>query len=159
MDPATRATLRQTIDIRAERELVWHAWTRADRITAWFAPEAVIEPVAGGAFELYFIPGNRESMNTRGCSVTRIEEPSLLAFTWRAPDQFEALMNGPERTAVTVRLDAHRDGTNVSVEHVGFGLGAAWDEARAWHEAAWTQALESLRGALESGEGALCCAP
>lgn len=162
MNPITAPfAVQHSISIAAEPELVWHAWTRADRVTAWFAPEAVIEAHEQGAFELYFIPGNAHSMNTRGCRITRIQEPSLLEFTWRGPDQFSALMNDEGTlTLVTVDIAATDDGnTLVSVQHRGFGGSEAWEEAREWHQAAWVQALGSLKAALESGAGDLCCRP
>ena len=158
--------LLSAVSIRADADLVWHAWTRPERVTAWFAPEAVVEPRVGGAFELYFIPGNRSSMNTRGCRITALAPPApaapgVLEFTWRAPDEFAELMNGPdELTHVRVLVSSEDDGgAQVEVTHSGFGHSAAWQQARAWHAMAWDQALGSLKQALETGAGELCCLP
>lgn len=155
------AAIRQSVTVDAEPDLVWHAWTRADRLTLWFAPEAVIEPRVGGAFELYFIPGNRDSMNTRGCEFLRVEEPRLLSFTWRGPDPFAEVMNVEDAlTAVKVTIDSAVEGRSVvRVEHEGFPEGDEWEQARAWHVSAWENALGSLKQALETGEGELCCRP
>jgi uncharacterized protein YndB with AHSA1/START domain len=58
--------------INVPLSLVWQAWTNADRVSQWFAGEANIDPVVGGAYELYFEPGNTTGMNTKGC---KIEKP------------------------------------------------------------------------------------
>lgn len=161
MSVISNAVIEKSVTVEAAPDLVWLAWTRSDRLTRWFAPQAVIEPWVGGAFELYFIPGNRDSMNTRGCRVVQLQEPQLLEFTWRGPDPFAELMNAEEDlTVVTVTLTQAAEGRSVvQVEHRGFLDGEGWSEARAWHEAAWAQALDSLRQAIETGDGDLCCRP
>lgn len=47
------------VTINASLNLVWYAWTISERVSEWFAPETVIEAREGGAYELYFIPGNK----------------------------------------------------------------------------------------------------
>lgn len=152
--------LQFSLTISTDPVLAWHAWTLSDRVTVWFAPEAIVEPKSGGAFELYFIPGNTESMNTRGCRITQFEPPRLLEFTWRGPDQFAGLMNCDDAlTRVLVELQPEGSGVRVDVLHSGFGHGPEWQDARQWHQVAWNEALQSLKGALETGDGVLCCAP
>lgn len=46
------------ITIDAPLKLVWYAWTISERVSEWFAPETIVEAKEGGAYELYFIPGN-----------------------------------------------------------------------------------------------------
>lgn len=146
--------------VKAPREVVWWAWTRAERITQWFAPAATIDPRPGGAFELFFNPADRSRDCTAGCTFTAVEPMTRLAFTWKGPDLFAAVMNHPDRlTAVTVTMEPVEGGTRVTVVHAGWGEGDGWAEARRWHAAAWRQVLDSLKGALESGRGDLCCAP
>ena len=48
---------------------------------------------------------------------------------------------------------------SVTVEHIGFKEDNAWNEAFDWHQMAWTGVLDSLKSALEKGEGNLCCQP
>jgi uncharacterized protein YndB with AHSA1/START domain len=149
------------VTINAPINLVWFAWTITERVLEWFAPEAVVEAKEGGAYELYFIPGNREGMNTNGCKITRLVNEQELHFTWKGPDQFDSLMNNErELTNVHVRFKSiNTDTTKVIVEHIGFKDNEDWYEAINWHEMAWSGVLDSLKAALEKGEGNLCCQP
>ena len=148
----------KSIGIAASPELVWRAWTESGRITEWFAPAAKIEPVAGGAFELYFNPQNKESMSTKGCKILKLEAPEQLAFEWKGPDPFAAVMNeGGSLTVVEVTLEPVEGETLVSLRHTGWKDSPEWAPAKAWHMEAWEQMLASLKSSLESGEGILCC--
>lgn len=42
------------VNVAAPAELVWHAWTRADRVTHFFAPKANLDLRVGGAYELFW---------------------------------------------------------------------------------------------------------
>jgi uncharacterized protein YndB with AHSA1/START domain len=149
------------VTIHAPADLVWYAWTLPERVSEWFAPEAVIELREGGSYELYFIPGNRTSMNTRGCKITKLIPKKELQFTWKGPDQFAALMNNEEElTMVNVSFKSIDDhSTKVMIEHTGLKDNEDWMEAYNWHESAWSDVLDSLKSALEKGEGNLCCQP
>ncbi|MDH4616522.1 SRPBCC domain-containing protein [Brevibacillus sp. AY1] len=148
------------IDIASSKELVWLAWTQSERITKWFAPEAYLEPRLGGAYELYFTPGNHDTMGTKGCIVTLWEPQERLGFTWKGPDDFAAVMNHEGAlTYVLVSLSEQEGATKVLVEHFGWGDTEEWEKARAWHQMAWSQVLGSLKKALEAGVGELCCTP
>ena len=147
--------------INAPLDLVWFAWTISERVSEWFAPETVVEAREGGAYELYFIPGNKTGMNTKGCKITKLIEEKELHFTWKGPDQFEALMNKEnELTIVHVSFESVNDtSTKVIVKHTGFKSIEEWTEAINWHQMAWSGVLGSLKSSLEKGEGILCCQP
>jgi uncharacterized protein YndB with AHSA1/START domain len=146
------------IIIQADRSLIWRAWTESDRITKWFAPEAVIEPEPGGRFELYFNPSDKSSMNTKGCKILSILEEEKLMFEWKGPDAFAGLMNNDDDlTYVTVNLEDNPEGVRISLTHEGWGESGDWDQAKQWHMAAWDQMLSSLKQNIESGKGILCC--
>ena len=153
--------INKEVTINTPIDLAWFAWTISERVSEWFAPEAVVEAKEGGSFELYFIPGNRESMNTKGCKITKLIHEKELHFTWKGPDQFESLMNNEnELTKVQVSFKSINDNcTKLILKHVGFKDNEDWSEAIKWHEMAWSQVLESLKSALEKGEGNLCCQP
>lgn len=149
------------VTIDAPLNLVWYAWTISERVSEWFAPEAMVEAKEGGAYELYFVPGNRTSMNTMGCKISKLINEKELHFTWKGPDQFETLMNNEnELTTVKVSVVAtNENSTKVIVEHIGFKDNEDWSEAINWHQMAWSGVLDSLKSALEKGEGNLCCQP
>src|SRR5690606_133087 len=154
--------INKEITINVPINLVWLAWTISERVSEWFAPETVIEAKEGGAYELYFIPGNRENMNTKGCKITTLVHEKELHFNWKGPDQFEALMNNENGlTNVKVSFDSiNEDSTKVILEHTGFSDDSEdWNEAIKWHEMAWSGVLDSLKSALESGKGNVCCQP
>lgn len=161
MTTSNDKAINNEVMINAPLNLVWYAWTISERVSEWFAPETVIEAKIGGPYELYFIPGNRTGMNTKGCKITKLINEKELQFTWKGPDQFEELMNGENGlTTVRVRFKSiNEDATQVIVEHFGFKDQEDWIEAMNWHQMAWTGVLESLKAALEKGEGNLCCQP
>ncbi len=153
--------IQKEVIIDAPLDLVWYAWTISERVSEWFAPETLIEPEIGGAYELYFIPGNKTGMNTSGCKVIKIVEKQNLHFSWKGPDQFEEIMN--QKNSLThVEVNFHpidNGSTKISVKHAGFKATESWSEAIKWHEMAWSGVLSSLKSALEIGEGNLCCQP
>ena len=154
-------TVSKEVTITTPIDLVWYAWTISERVSEWFAPQAIVEPEEGGAYELYFIPGNTEMMNTKGCKIVQLKKEEQLQFTWKGPDQFADLMNGEENLTVVnvvfIRLD--EETTKGSIQHTGFQEGDQWKEAIDWHDMAWSGVLGSLKSALEKGEGNLCCQP
>jgi len=154
----TMSALQMETEVESPLELVWLAFTQADRVIQWFAPDANIEPRLGGSYELFFNPDNRDQMGTRGCLITLFEPNERLGFTWKGPDDFAALMNQDDAlTYVLVTLSEQAGKTKVVIEHFGWKESGEWDKARAWHETAWSHVLTSLKTALESGKGNLCC--
>jgi hypothetical protein len=133
----------------------------SERVSEWFAPETIIEPKEGGAYELYFIPGNKTGMNTKECKIIKLINEKELRFTWKGPDQFESIRNNEnELTTVKVSFESENiNATKVVVEHSGFKDSDKWREAIDWHQMAWSGVLSSLKSALEKGEGNLCCQP
>lgn len=159
--PTNIATLKNEVTINAPRSLVWYAWTLSERVSKWFAPETLIDLKVGGAYELYFVPGNKTGMNTSGCKITKLIDFNELQFTWKGPDQFANIMN-QENALTHVKVTFHEiddNSTKVSVEHLGFIDDENWSEAINWHKMAWSSVLSSLKSAIEKGEGNLCCQP
>ena len=138
--------IRLELRVDATADEVWQAWTQADKVLKWFAPEAYIEPRQGGAYELFWDPNNHDSMSTKGCEITAFEPSRLLAFTWKGPDQFADVMNQPNRlTKVEVSLSERCKKTRITVVHGGWGDGKERAEARAWHVKAWDMVIQSLK--------------
>lgn len=54
----------------------------------------------------------------------------------------------PPQTHVTLSLAPADRATRLRVRHTGFGPGADWAQARAWHERAWATCLDNLEAFL-----------
>ena len=140
-------------DFDAPLDRVWQAWTDPAALMSWFARDANVRAQRGGPYELFWEPENPERNSTIGCRLTHVEPHRWLAFTWRGPTLYDEPMNygepPPRPTHVTVRFEGcDADKTAVRVEHVGWGEGHRWKEARAWHERAWNNGLDNLAAML-----------
>ncbi len=139
-------SLKFKLILRGAVDVVWDAWTKTEKITEWFSPEANIDARLGGGYELFFDPENHDHQSTKGCKITVFNPLKTLAFTWKGPDEFGDTMNNPGNlTSVSVDFVAIDDTTQVKVEHNGWGEGAEWAEARTWHNKAWEGVLSNLK--------------
>jgi uncharacterized protein YndB with AHSA1/START domain len=131
---------------------VWDALVDPAHVGTWFAADACIVAVRGGAYELFWQPGDPEHQSTIGCRITAIAPCRYLAFTWRGPDELSSLMNEgdppPPPTHVTFSLAPAGEGTELRMRHAGFGDGDDWSRAVAWHERAWLACLSNLEALL-----------
>lgn len=144
--------------LTAPPERVWQAWTSSEALSQWFAPQAFVEPRVGGAFELYFNPANHEVDSTKGCTLLTYEEPQQLSFTWKGPGPLAAIMNQEgSLTQVLVSFAPIQTGTELIIQHSGWGEGADWERARQWHQGAWEMMLSNLQKHLQADETDPCC--
>lgn len=144
-------TITKEVVIKAEQELVWGAWTQADKITKWFAPKAEIDPKKDGKFELYWDLANDDSNSTKGCKILKIQKPNFLEFEWKGPDQLAGIMNLENQlTTVQVTFEQTADGTKIVLKHTGWQNSESWEKAKQWHERAWNSLFEKLKSYLES---------
>jgi len=141
-DPAQR--IERDVVVHGSRADVWTAWTTTSGAKTFFAPDANIELVPGGAYEIFFnpdaAPGSRGGEGNR---VVTFEPERLIVFTWNAPTKFGPLRN--ERTYVMVRFDDAADGaTRVRLTHFGWRAGRDWDEVYGYFDKAWDHVLGQL---------------
>ncbi len=132
------------MDLCWPRDRVWTAWTTPEGLTGWLCLRAVVEPVVGGAYELFFDP---DPAGPEGCStlcgrVLSVDRPRLLQFSGATASPDSPL------SEVKVELFPTPSGTRLEVTHSGWGEGEQWETARAWFERSWYDALERLRLAL-----------
>ena len=131
--------------INAPVEEVWKAWTTAAGIESFFAPKAAnVEPVPGGAFELWFGVNHPEgSRGSEGCLVHSVKPMEQLVFEWNAPPQLPAIRK--LRTLVYLDfkpLPGNR--TELTLRNFGYGDGPEWARSKAYFEKAWPEVLGSL---------------
>jgi uncharacterized protein YndB with AHSA1/START domain len=147
---AERAIDKQVV-IAATLDEAWAAWTTREGIVSFFAPEAVIEPRVGGAFQIHFDPTAPAGM--KGADDMRfmaLQPKKMLSFDWNAPPHLPDAR--AQRTFVIVRFEplAARE-TRVSLHHTGWGDGGEWDQAHAYFERAWGNVLANLKKRFDSG--------
>jgi len=131
--------------INAPVEEVWKAWTTAAGIETFFAPKAVsVEPVPGGAFELWFGVNNPEgSRGCEGCLVHSVKPMEQLVFEWNAPPELPAI----RKLRTLVYLDFKPlpgSRTELTLRNFGYGDGPEWTKSKAYFEKVWPAVLGSL---------------
>jgi len=123
---------------------VWKAWTTPEGIESFWAPKAAkVEPVPGGAFELWFGVNNPEgSRGSEGCLVHSVKPMEQFVFEWGAPPG-----NAVRKLRTLVYLDFKPlpdNRTEVTLRNFGYGTGEDWAKAKAYFEEAWPAVMGLL---------------
>ena len=124
--------------IRAPPARLFDAWTQPAQLRSWWGPAGIecsaaeVDLRVGGRYRL----GNRfpdGSVLWISGEFTRIDRPHLLAYTWQV---------GAEAPVeqVTVRFEAHADGTQVIITHERIPNAALRDR----HQQGWAGCLDGL---------------
>jgi glutathione S-transferase len=140
MPVATANTVEVRRTIRAPRQRVFDAWTKAEELKAWHAPGPLTVSLAeidlrpGGAYRIHMVAPTGEEHRVTG-TYREVDPPRRVVYTW----QWET---GTDQTVTTVSLDFVERGaeTEVILRHEGFSR----DEARASHEHGWTAIMDKL---------------
>ena len=143
-----------TIEINADIQAVWNAWTSVEGVLGFFAPDCSLDLQPGGKYEMYFDlsaePGLRGGV---GCRIIALQAPTMISFTWNQPPSVPALRAASQGTHVVIRLaqiDART--TRVDLRQDGWGTGEDWDAAYRYFERVWQQVvLPRLKRYLEIG--------
>ncbi len=144
---AAERRLRKQVTVAAPLAEVWTAWTTTEGVKTFFGPEAKVEAVVGGPFEIYFGPSQPEGLRgSEGCKVQSVVPMKLLAFTWNAPPTIPAIRNSGVHTVVYIELEEDGAGqTRVTMTHTGWGAGEDWDKTYQYFDRAWDAVLGNLR--------------
>jgi len=140
-DTSPDRAIRGEVVVDAPVSDVWTAWTTEDGIKSFFALDCNIELRIDGPFEMFFLldgePGRRGG---EGVRFLAIQPEKMLSFTWNAPPHLPEAR--AQWTHVTVRFFEEEGGrTRVTIHHDGWGEGGEWDEALAYFEHAWLEAV------------------
>lgn len=124
---------------------VWRAWTTAEGIESFFAPKAAkVEPVVGGAFELWFgVDFPEGTRGSEGCKFHSVTPMEQLVFEWNAPPTIPVIR--PLRTLVYLDfkpLPGNR--TELTLRNFGYGDGEDWAKTKAYFANAWPAVMASL---------------
>jgi uncharacterized protein YndB with AHSA1/START domain len=125
-------------------EEMFDCWTRPERLTKWWPPEAEIEPEVGGKYHLawkegdWFLEGK----------ITAFERGKRFAFAWRWRQEPDA----PERK-VAVAIAAHeKGGSKLTITHGPYKEDEKEQRARAGHLQGWAQFTVRLRELSKGGK-------
>jgi len=126
--------------------MIYSGFTDPAHIKGWLADSATIEPKKGGAYHLGWTePAGYVSEG----EILQLTPDLDIDFTWQGPPEFASLMNEPlPKTHVYVRLQESPEGIDVTLEHVGWESGEAWQDARSWHFHFWDDRLHRLKDYL-----------
>jgi uncharacterized protein YndB with AHSA1/START domain len=138
-------------------------WTSKEGIGKFFAPDARIDAVTGGRYEILFAPSKDpegDSHGTKGARILKLVPDKELAFEWITFAGDELLgRNAPpyappaERnvrplpTWVELSFDAvegQPDQTHVRLAHYGFREGEKWEQSYRWFGRAWKGVLDQM---------------
>lgn len=125
------------IIVTADIKDVWDAWTTADGIKSFFAPDCKIELQPDGMYEIYFdLEAPEGERGGEGVRVMAIQHLKMFSFTWNAPTSLPEVRG--QRTHVVIRFLPVVEGIKVSLYHDGWGTGGQWEQAFEYFQKAWT---------------------
>ena len=153
-----RALVKQ-VEVAADLESVWSAWSTQSGLESFFAPEARIELAVGGRLDIHFFPDNPPgTRGAEGMILLAVEPRRRIAFTWDAPPMWPEIRK--QRSLVAVSLESmnmesldmeSRQTTRVRLEQTGWGQGAEWLAVYEYFDHAWDTVLNRLQQRFASG--------
>jgi uncharacterized protein YndB with AHSA1/START domain len=134
----TRAPLVYQLRVRAAPQRVFDAFFREPE--TWLCREAHLDLKVGGAFRMVWPDGCFEGR------FVQVDPGGGARFSWRM--QGDTL---PETMIVVTTAAGEAGGTDLELEHYGFGVGPDWDAVYVGAARAWASYLKNLRAVLEMG--------
>lgn len=131
--------------LRCDARRAFEMFTVNRLLESWLVGVAEVEPVAGGKYELFWEPEDRENNSTIGCRVTAVEAYKFISFEWRSPKQYKHFANHADPlTHAVVFFVPDGESTEVRLIHSGWRSSAEWEAARQWQDRAWAAAFKEL---------------
>lgn len=119
-----------------------------DHLKMWLCSDAIVNPVVGGAYELFWDLEDRMHNSTIGCHLTSCTD-DYISFDWKGPTEYEDFMNQEPLTHVVVVFHEQGQSTAVTLLHSGWKKDGLWPEASAYFEKAWQGAFKILEQLLK----------
>jgi uncharacterized protein YndB with AHSA1/START domain len=130
-------------------ERAFEMFTQDEHLEDWLTEKASVEPSVGGKYELFWDCENPEVDSTLGCRITAYAPGMLLAFDWKGPQKFAALMNDADPlTHVVIAFFPSTQGTELYLLHSGWRQSGPWPKVKAYFERAWENAPKTLQAQL-----------
>lgn len=130
-------TFKRAID--APLSEVYRMFTHSTALREWLCDAAQADPRKGGRMYLWWNSGYYVAGE-----YTSLAPNKKVVFTWRGSSD-------PDATHVQVSLNQRKDGTVVTLSHLGVGSGKAWAATVAGFNHEWQKNLENLKSVMETG--------
>ncbi len=128
--------IRFNFSVDAPPDTIFPLWSSEAGIKSFLSPNARIDPVLGGDFEIYFDPdAPAGSRGSEGCQYLAIVPDEMVSFSWNSPPTLPRIR--AQRTMIRILFEACREGTAIQFDHVGMGLGEDWRKNREYFTRAW----------------------
>ena len=149
---ASDRVLRAEVVVPAPVRDVWDAWTTAEGIRTFFAPDGRVDLRVDGTYDVWFNPqGGPDQRGAEGMRILDVDPEKRFVFTWNAPPSIASIRG--RRTVVAIDFaPAGENATRLRFTHLGWGEGPDWDKAYAYFDQAWGGfVLPSLVRRFEQG--------
>jgi uncharacterized protein YndB with AHSA1/START domain len=137
-----KSFIKQTVVIKASREVVFKALTQADELVRWFPTRAESDPRAGGMIKLFWDFNDASQNGSQEGEYVEVVPNEKFSYTWTA-DSIPTL--------VTFSLSEANGETTVDLEHSTSHDGADEKKLHDDHANQWGFFLMNLKGYLEAG--------
>jgi uncharacterized protein YndB with AHSA1/START domain len=145
-ETATPPVLQVRRTIRAPRQRVFDAWTKAEELKKWHAPGpltvtfAEIDLRPGGTYRIHMTEPDGTDHKVSGV-YREVDPPRKLVYSWGWDGDHPV-----KDSTVTLELFEHGDSTEVVLTHSGI----AHDMERQKHTEGWTSILDKLAAHFEA---------
>ncbi|MCP4439727.1 MAG: SRPBCC domain-containing protein [Aureispira sp.] len=143
--------LHKTTIANCTLDTAWWKWTSHEGLKTFFGADNSIRLRLGGPFEIYFmLDAPLGQRGGEGNKVISYLPKKMLSFTWNAPPHIQEVRNHEHKTWVVVELEeVDNTQTKVSLSHIGWLDGAAWEETFDYFDSAWERVLEWFSNSCE----------
>lgn len=129
-----------TSELKAPPEVVIYAFTTAQGWRNWLCDSCRFSSRSGSVFFMGWDGG----FYSTGC-IELVEKPESLSMTWRGKDD-------PGTTHVAITFKPTPTGTEVTLNHTGFGEEDLWREPFESSQKGWETGFENLESIFNTGE-------
>jgi uncharacterized protein YndB with AHSA1/START domain len=129
--------------LKASRKEIWDAWTTAQGIKSFLAPDCKIDFRVGGAYEIYFDPqADPKDRGSIGSVILAIQPLEMFSFSWCNPPSLPEIRW--QYTHVTIRIrEVSARQRQVILLQDGWGSGEDWEKAYQYFRHAWQEVVMS----------------
>jgi uncharacterized protein YndB with AHSA1/START domain len=136
-------TIELSTEIVAPPEAVFRALVDGDELVRWFPSRAESDPRPGGAFTYTFEFADESQNHISSGSYREVQPNEKVSYPWKAPHG---------ATEVEFRLRTSNGGTELHLEHTGWGESDEWVQSMENHRQGWSFFLGNLKAYLEAGD-------